>query len=57
LLEDAYESMKKLIAKQCKGSNPNERSLFHGTKGDGIDGIRDDGFDDRYFSPSGNWGT
>ncbi|CAF3609413.1 unnamed protein product [Rotaria socialis] len=56
LLEDTYESMKKLIAKQCKGSNPNERSLFHGTKGEGIDGIRDDGFDDRYFSPTGNWG-
>ncbi|CAF1052050.1 unnamed protein product [Rotaria sordida] len=56
LLEDTYESMKKIIAKQCTGFNPNERELFHGTKGPGIDGIRDDGFDDRYFSPTGNWG-
>ncbi|CAF3305240.1 unnamed protein product [Rotaria sp. Silwood2] len=56
LLEDAYESMKKLIGKQCKGFNPNERPLFHGTKGPGIDGIRDDGYDDRYFNVNGNWG-
>ncbi|CAF2678177.1 unnamed protein product [Rotaria sp. Silwood2] len=56
LLEDAYESMKKLIGKQCKGFNPNERPLFHGTKGPGIDGIRDDGYDDRYFNVRGNWG-
>ena len=57
LLEDAYESMKKIIARQCTGFNPNERELFHGTKGIGIDGIRDDGFDDRYFSAGGNWGN
>ena len=57
LLEDSYESMKKIIARQCSGSNPNERELFHGTKGPGVDGIRDDGFDDRYFSEAGLWGN
>jgi uncharacterized protein YajQ (UPF0234 family) len=57
LLEDTYESMKKIIARQCTSGNPNERELFHGTKGLGIDGIRDDGFDDRCFSPTGYWGN
>jgi hypothetical protein len=55
-LEDAYEAMKKLIAKQCAGSDPNERELFHGTKGEGINGIVEDGFDDRFFVSTGNWG-
>ncbi|CAF3065283.1 unnamed protein product [Rotaria sp. Silwood2] len=50
LLEDQYEALKKIIAKQCSGFDPNERELFHGTSGEGIDGIRDNGFDDRYFS-------
>jgi len=49
-LEETYEGMKKIIKKQCKGANPNELSLFHGTKADGIDGIVEDGFDDRYFA-------
>ncbi|CAF4058756.1 unnamed protein product, partial [Adineta steineri] len=56
LLEESYESMKSIIARQCTSVNPNERYLFHGTKGPGIDGIRDDGFDDRYYNASGNWG-
>jgi hypothetical protein len=43
--------MKQIIAKQCPGQNPNEQELFHGTGGEGIDGILNDGFDDRY------WGT
>ncbi|CAF1163491.1 unnamed protein product [Rotaria sordida] len=40
LLEDSYEAMKKIIAKQCKtqGYNPNEQKLFHGTHGPGING-------------------
>ncbi|CAF5077272.1 unnamed protein product, partial [Rotaria magnacalcarata] len=49
LLEESYLAMKQLIAKQCKGENPNERELFHGTKGEAIDGILKDGFDDRYW--------
>ena len=55
-LEEMYEGMKKLIAKQCVGHKPNERELFHGTSGDGINGIAEDGFDDRFFNPSGAWG-
>lgn len=59
LLEDTYLAMKKLIAKQCPGQNPNERELFHGTKGYAIDGILKDGFDDRYWGANygmGKWG-
>ncbi|CAF0898682.1 unnamed protein product [Adineta steineri] len=55
-LEEAYEAMKKIISKQCTGFNPNERLLFHGTKDDGIKGIAEDGFDDRFFIPTGAWG-
>jgi len=55
-LEESYEAMKKIIAKQCTGSNPNERELFHGTKNEGIKGITEDGFDDRFFNPNGAWG-
>ncbi|CAF1615408.1 unnamed protein product, partial [Didymodactylos carnosus] len=55
LLEDQYEAMKRIIAKQCSSFDPNERELFHGTNGEAIDGIRDNGFDDR-FSKTGNWG-
>ena len=55
LVEEAYISMKQLIAKQCLGENPNERELFHGTKREGIDGIINDGFDDRYWQ-KGKWG-
>jgi hypothetical protein len=51
LLEETYFAMKQIIAKQCPGQNPNEQELFHGTKGEAIDGILNDGFDDRY------WGT
>lgn len=49
-LEETYLGMKKLIKKQCPNQNPNEQELFYGTKGDGIDGIVEDGFDDRYFN-------
>jgi len=55
-LEETYEGMKKLIKKQCIGANPTEQELFHGTSGDGIDGIKEDGFDDRYFNTSGLYG-
>ncbi|CAF3353058.1 unnamed protein product [Rotaria sp. Silwood1] len=55
-LEEIYEGMKKVIARQCPGFNPNERELFHGTSGDGINGITEDGFDDRFFNPNGAWG-
>jgi hypothetical protein len=55
-LEDAYEAMKKIISKQCTGFNPTERLLFHGTSGPGINGITEDGFDDRFFNPTGAWG-
>ena len=48
-LEDSYDAMKKIIAKQCKGFNPNECELYHGTKGPAIKGIAEDGFDDRFF--------
>ncbi|CAF4735422.1 unnamed protein product, partial [Rotaria sp. Silwood2] len=58
LLEDTYEAMKKMIAKQCKsrGYDQNEHKLFHGTHGPGIAGIVEDGFDDRFFNPTGAWG-
>ena len=58
LLEDTYEAMKKIIAKQCKnqGYNPNEQKLFHGTGSTGINGIVEDGFDDRFFNANGAWG-
>lgn len=55
-LEETYEGMKKIIAKQCQGNNPNEQELFHGTKDQGIDGITEDGFDDRYFNTAGMYG-
>ncbi|CAF4296798.1 unnamed protein product, partial [Adineta steineri] len=51
------EAMKKIISKQCTGFNPNEHLLFHGTKDDGIKGIAEDGFDDRFFIPTGAWGN
>ncbi|CAF2158143.1 unnamed protein product [Rotaria magnacalcarata] len=54
-LEDTYEGMKKIIARQCKG-NPNEQKRYHGTKGDAINGILENGFDDRFFSSAGAWG-
>jgi len=55
-LEEAYEAMKKIIAKQCSGFNPNEQKLFHGTNGTGINGITEDGFDDRFYNATGAWG-
>jgi hypothetical protein len=55
-LEDSYEAMKKIISKQCSGFNPNERTLFHGTKETGINGITEDGFDDRFYNATGAWG-
>jgi hypothetical protein len=55
-LEDSYDAMKKIIAKQCRGFNPNERELFHGTSDAAIKGITEDGFDDRYFNRNGAWG-
>ncbi|CAF1083299.1 unnamed protein product [Rotaria sp. Silwood1] len=54
-LEEAYLAIKQLIAKECAGGDPNERLLFHGTSGTSIDGILNDGFDDRYWN-SGKWG-
>ncbi|CAF1537960.1 unnamed protein product [Rotaria sp. Silwood1] len=55
-LEETYEGMRKLIGKQCKNLDPNEQLLFHGTKSAGIEGIPEDGYDDRYFVASGAWG-
>ncbi|CAF4108149.1 unnamed protein product, partial [Rotaria sordida] len=55
-LEDTYEAMKIVIAKQCAAYNPNEQLLFHGTHGAGIEGITEYGFDDRYYNPNGAWG-
>jgi hypothetical protein len=58
-VEDLYLGMKKLIQSQCEDGNLNERELFHGTKGKGIDGVRDYGYDDRYsgtLTSKGDWG-
>jgi hypothetical protein len=55
-LEETYEGMKKIIKRQCTGANPNEQELFHGTKVDGINGIAEDGFDDRFFVATGMYG-
>jgi len=49
-LEETYEGMKHIIKKQCPNANPNEKFLFHGTHDDGIAGIVEDGFDDRYYA-------
>lgn len=56
LLEDTYEANKKMIAKECPGSNPNERKLFHGTRSANTKSIIENGFDDRFFNKSGAWG-
>jgi hypothetical protein len=55
-IESLYENLKRTIAKECPGNDPNERELFHGTHGDAIEGIINKGYDDRYFSPDGAWG-
>ncbi|CAF5175173.1 unnamed protein product, partial [Rotaria sp. Silwood1] len=54
-IEALYEYMKRTIAKECPGNDPNERELFHGTGDKAIEGIINAGFDDRFFSPSGAW--
>ncbi|CAF3052625.1 unnamed protein product [Rotaria sp. Silwood2] len=54
-IEALYEYMKRTIAKECPGNDPNERKLFHGTGDPAIEGIINRGFDGRYFSPSGAW--
>jgi hypothetical protein len=56
LLEDAYEAMRSLIARQSPVFTENEGEFFHGTREKGIQGITDYGFDDRYFSSTGRWG-
>lgn len=55
-LEEIYLALKTLIARTCLGHNPNERALFHGTSGEGINGILNEGFDDRYFDRNGYYG-
>lgn len=59
-LEALYYGMKGLIESQSRDSNVNERDLFHGTKGNAIDGIKTYGYDDRYSgsttSHGGDWG-
>ncbi|CAF1493205.1 unnamed protein product [Didymodactylos carnosus] len=55
-LEETYESMKQLMAKQCENENPNERELYHGTRDDGINGILEYGYDDRFYHRDGAWG-
>ncbi|CAF1091140.1 unnamed protein product [Adineta ricciae] len=54
-LEEIYEGMKKIIKRQCpKTTSCEHPGLFHGTQGDGIDGITDDGYDDRFFNTGGH---
>lgn len=51
--------MKRLSAKQFKGHTTNEQELFRGIKGEAIDEILNDGFDDRFWGKNysrGNWG-
>lgn len=56
-LEEIYEGMKKIITRQCpKTASCEHPGLFHGTKGDGIDGITEDGYDDRFFNTEGLYG-
>jgi len=59
-LEELYYGMKKLVQSQCDNSNADERDLFHGTKGNAIDGIKMYGYDDRYSGSTtnhgGDWG-
>ena len=58
-MEHLYYGMKETIASQCKHGDPNERELFHGTKNLGINGIRDYGYDNRFFGRNhakGDWG-
>ncbi|CAF1264703.1 unnamed protein product [Rotaria sordida] len=55
-MEEIYEGMKKVISTQRPGFNPNERELFHGTSGDGIQGITEYGFDDRFYNSASAWG-
>ena len=57
LQEEAYYAIKAIIARECKGRNPNERMLFHGTHGDAIKSILTQGFDDRSRRSNGKWGT
>ena len=56
-LQNAYEASKKLIITECPGKNPNERFLYHGTAVDNAESIMQKGFDNRYFSASGNYGN
>ncbi|CAF3030613.1 unnamed protein product, partial [Rotaria sp. Silwood2] len=56
LYTETYGGMKKLIRKQCAQHNPIEQELSHGSKGPGIDGITEDGYDDRYFNTGGLYG-
>jgi hypothetical protein len=55
-VEITYESMKKLIASQCPGNNPNERFLFHGTQHDKAQKIIEEGFDYSFFRTCGLFG-
>ncbi|CAF1234620.1 unnamed protein product, partial [Didymodactylos carnosus] len=55
-LSSAYAAMKKLIAEDCPGNNPNEQQLYHGTKLENAENILQRGFDDRHFSSGGLFG-
>jgi hypothetical protein len=55
-VESLYENMKRTIAKECPGKDPNERELYHGTSGNASEGIINQGYDDRCFSQNGAWG-
>lgn len=57
LQEEMYYAIQAIIRRECKGQNPNERMLFHGTYGDAIKGILDKGFDDRSQRSNGKWGA
>lgn len=56
LLQDTYEAMKKVIARECPRHDPNERELFHGTKNVAVAGIVEIGFDDRRALSDRAWG-
>ena len=55
-VEKIYEAIKQQIAEECGNKNPNECQLYHGTRDDGINGILERGYDNRFFNRNGAWG-
>ena len=54
--DDAYMAAVNWIRQETKGSNVNDKLLYHGTDEAGATGIKYNGFDSRYFSKSGMYG-